>query len=88
MSNEHHDHPINFLVDKKHIDTTEDKLTGAEIKSLGSVQAGYELWQEVPGDKDILINDNDSVDIKSGMKFFSTKPTIDPGVNFRESFRR
>jgi len=80
MENKHHDHPINILVDKKLIKVTDDTLTGAEIKTLGSVPSGYELWQEVPGDKDILVNDADTVEIKSGLKFFSTKPTIDPGI--------
>jgi hypothetical protein len=80
MANEHSDHQINIFVDKKHIKVAKNTLTGAEIKTLGNVPPGYELWQEVPGDKDILVNDTDRIEIKSGMKFFSTKPTIDPGV--------
>lgn len=85
---EHKESTINIFIDKHKVEVTDSSLTGAELKSLGNVTAGYQLWLEVPGGKDIEISDNASVEIKHGMRFFSTKPTIDPGGNRHGVARR
>ena len=69
----------NIVIDKSHYKVNSDNLTGMQIKTIGSVISGYELWQEVPGKNDLLLLDDTIVEIKSGMRFFSTKSTIDPG---------
>lgn len=78
--NKHEDHPIKIKIDKNHYPVTEDSMTGLEIKRLGGVPDGYELWLEQPGDVDIEVKDTDIIEIKHGMKFFSTSPTINPGA--------
>lgn len=78
--NEHEDHPFKIKIDKNHYSVTEDSMTGLEIKRLGGVSDGYELWLEQPGDIDLEVKDSDTIEIKHGMKFFSTSPTINPGA--------
>lgn len=76
---EKNENPINILIDKKHYTFTEENVSGAQLKSIGSVPAGYQLWLQNPGSKDTQVSDTDSVHLKSGMKFFSVKPSIDNG---------
>lgn len=73
------EHEINIVIDKKHHKVLEDTMTGNQLKTLGNVPSDYELWQEVPGGIDKLVNINETIHLKSGMKFFSVKPNIDAG---------
>ncbi|MGA9837470.1 MAG: multiubiquitin domain-containing protein, partial [Gemmatimonadaceae bacterium] len=54
-----------FEVNNKEFETTESELLGAQIKTIASVPAGYQLFLEVPGEKkeDRLIADGDRVDL-------------------------
>jgi Multiubiquitin/Prokaryotic E2 family E len=52
-----------------HVDRSE--MTGAEIKALGNIPAQNRLFREVPGPgDDIAIADSDTVELKSGEKFY------------------
>lgn len=79
MSNIEHIH-IQVKVDKHNIEFEVTHTTGLELKQRGNVPLEYELWQAIPNSTDKKINDIDIVELHSGEKFFSVKPTIDPGV--------
>ena len=52
-----------------HVDRSE--MTGAEIKALGNVPPQNRLFREVPGQgDDIAIGDGDTIELKSGQKFY------------------
>jgi multiubiquitin len=52
-----------------HVDRSE--MTGAEIKALGNIPAQNRLFREVPGHgDDVAIGDNETVELKSGYKFY------------------
>jgi hypothetical protein len=52
-----------------HVDQPE--MTGAEIKALGNIPPANRLFREVPGHgDDIAIGDSDTVELKSGEKFY------------------
>jgi hypothetical protein len=76
MYNKH----FNIKIDKNHYKVTEDSMTGIQIKQLANIPNEYELWLEVPGqNEDKKIEDNEVIDIKSGLKFFSSPSYINPG---------
>jgi hypothetical protein len=54
-------------------------MTGAEIKALGGIGAGYDLWEKVPGKDDIRIPDNQSVELREGEHFYGAPSTLNPG---------
>jgi Multiubiquitin len=66
-----------------HIDKKEFKVsspqTGEQLRELGNVGPDYDLWEEVPGGQDKLIEPTDSVKLKNGMHFFSVQKSINPG---------
>ncbi|KJS03685.1 MAG: hypothetical protein VR68_00850 [Peptococcaceae bacterium BRH_c4a] len=79
MSKPENKEHINIKIDKEHYPATQEIMTGAELKVLGKVPSEYELWQEIPGQDDLKIDDNQSVNLRSGMKFLSVPPNITPG---------
>lgn len=66
-----------------HIDKQEFKVpspqTGEQLRDLGNVGSDYDLWEEVPGGQDKLIEPTDSVELKNGEHFFSVQKSINPG---------
>jgi len=69
-----------------HIDRREFKvpgptITGAQLRQLPSPPIGpdFDLYEEVPGGEDKLIEDDTVVELKNGLHFFSVPKTINPG---------
>jgi hypothetical protein len=77
----HGGHEITIHIDKKTYKVDQTSLTGAEIRKVAdpNITDQYDLWLEVPGGQDRLIEDGDSVELKDGMHFFSVPKTINPG---------
>ena len=61
---------------------THGKLTGAEIRRLADPDIGHDrdLFEIVPGGSDRKIEDNDQVEVRDGMRFFSAPARINPGT--------
>ncbi len=54
----------------------EDSLAGAAIKTLGGIPPANALFLEVPGpEPDGKIEDAETVELRSGMKFYDLPPT-------------
>lgn len=76
---EHEEH-INIIINNKHFEAPKPVMTGREIKELGGGPVEYMLIQvvgkpdPVAGGDDKVINDNDQVHLKSGMRFRIVNP--------------
>jgi hypothetical protein len=77
----HDAHEITIHIDKKTYKVEQTSLTGVGIRKVADpdISDEYDLWLEVPGGQDKLIEDGDSVELKDGMHFFSVPKTINPG---------
>jgi hypothetical protein len=77
----HDHHETTIHVDRHQFKVEQTSMTGAELRQLPSPAIGgdYDLYREVPGGEDVLVGDNDSVELKDGMHFFSVQRHITPG---------
>jgi hypothetical protein len=84
MSEHGHEHEktITIHIDRKPYKVDQTELTGAQLRQVAQPPIGgnYDLWLEVPGGEDKLIGDDESVELKNGMHFFSTQKHITPGA--------
>lgn len=72
---------ITIHVDKKEYKVEGASLTGAALRALpaSAIGAEYDLLLEVPSGEDRTIADDESVELKNGMHFFSAPRNITPG---------
>jgi hypothetical protein len=64
-----------FFVDAKKYETAQTALTGAQIKSIASVAANYQLFLEEQGETpDKAIGDGESVNLHERVKHFFAVP--------------
>jgi hypothetical protein len=56
-------------------------MTGAQLRRLAEPNIGpdYDLWQEVPGGEDNLVDDKERITLRDGMGFYSSSRDINPG---------
>lgn len=77
---------VHIRVDREEVEVrldslTDGTLTGSRIRGLVSppISADRDLFEIVPGGSDRKIGDEDSVEIRAWMRFFSAPRTINPG---------
>lgn len=73
---------FNISIDREHFAVREASLTGAQLRALPSSPIGEDrdLFEEVRGPgEDRLISDDEAVEMRNGLKFFSAPRTITPG---------
>jgi hypothetical protein len=72
---------VSIHIDKKLYKVPSGSMTASQIRGLTSPVLGddYDLYQVVPGSDDHLVADGESIDLKSGMHFFSAPRNITPG---------
>jgi Multiubiquitin len=58
-------------------------LSGAALRQLPSPPLGpdVDLWEDVPGGADVLVGDDQVVELKEGMHFFTAPANINPGAS-------
>lgn len=68
-------------IDRADYDTTATALTGAQLRQLAQPNIGQErdLWLVVPGDQDKKIANDEPVEVRHGMRFFTAPGQINPG---------
>lgn len=54
-------------------------LTGIEIRRVGEVRQDRDLFEVVPGGSDRRIENNEAVETRDGMRFFTAPQRINPG---------
>lgn len=63
-----------FINDRRY-QVEEDVLTGGQIKALDGIPPGNTLFLEVPGpEPDRKIEDAETVELRSGLKFYDLPP--------------
>jgi hypothetical protein len=68
-------------IDRNHFTVTQEKMTGAEIRQVPTPPIGpdRDLFLVVPGGSDRKIADNEVVEIRNGLRFFTAPAQINPG---------
>ncbi|MFB7976580.1 multiubiquitin domain-containing protein [Bacillus subtilis] len=73
--------PITIHIDRSAYEVFRRKITGLELRVVTSpdVAADRDLWLDVPDKRDVKVQDEDVVRLKSGMRFFTAPGRINPG---------
>lgn len=68
-------------IDRKSYKAPTTTLIGTELRALSNPAIGPErdLWQEIPGGDDHLVENHEVVQLRNGMHFYSAPATINPG---------
>jgi hypothetical protein len=82
MADHDHERQFNIQIDREHFKVTEPKLTGTQLRLLPDpdVPADRDLYQVRPGEDDLLVENDDNVEMRSGLRFFTAPGQINPGV--------
>lgn len=76
-------HPKQFeiQIDRAHFKVTSEHMTGAQLRQLSNPPIGpdRDLFEIVPGGSDKKIGNDDVVDIRNGLRFFTAPGQINPG---------
>src|SRR2546430_1849275 len=74
------DHPKQFeiQIDRPHLKVTSEERTAQHLRQLPTPPIGPErdLFKVVPGGSDLKIGNDDPVEIKSGLRFFTAPAQI------------
>lgn len=76
-----HRDAVTIHIDKKEFKLSESAMTGAQLRALPTPPIGpdRDLYEEVPGEEDILIESATVVTLRDGMHFFTAPHSINPG---------
>ncbi len=81
---EHHHHETHFeiQIDRKTYRVELKHMTGLQLRALPSPPLGpdRDLFEVVPGGSDRKIENEEVVEIRNGLRFFSTPVHINPGI--------
>lgn len=84
QAEDHHHHESHFeiQIDRTHYKVDLKRMTGLQLRALPSPPIGpdRDLFEVVPGGTDRKIGDEDVVEIRNGLRFFSAPAQITPGV--------
>ena len=76
-------HPPHFeiQIDRGHYTVTMQRMTGSQLRQVPSPPIGpdRDLFEVVPGGSDLKIGDDQGVEIRSGLRFFTAPAQINPG---------
>lgn len=77
------DHPdeFNIQIDREHYTVSEAEMTGAELRVVPPtpIPPERDLFEVVPGHPDRKIENDQPVEIRNGLRFFTAPGTINPG---------
>lgn len=75
-------HKFEIQIDRARYEVTKSVMTGAELRAVppGGIPADRDLFEVVPGAPDKKIGDNDPVEIRNGLRFFTAPAQINPGA--------
>ena len=77
-------------IDRTHYTVTSEHMTGRQLRNVPTLPIGAErdLFEVVPGGSDRKISDDQIVEIRNGIRFFTAPTQINPGNNcWRENYR-
>src|SRR5712692_1042015 len=79
-------HPhFEIQIDRTHYTVTLRQMTGLQLRHVPTPPIGpdRDLFEVVPGGSDRKIGDDDVVEIRNGLRFFTAPAQINPGVEDR-----
>jgi hypothetical protein len=78
----HHEHHLEIQIDRRHYTVHKSHMTGLELRHVPSPPIGpdRDLFEVVPGGSDRKIGDEEVVEIRNGLRFFTAPAQINPGV--------
>jgi hypothetical protein len=82
---EHHEFSIKIDKEGFHVDVA--SMTGEQLRNLPTPPVGQDrdLFLVVPGPaEDVLVGNDDLIELKEGMHFFTAPSTINPGGDARK----
>jgi hypothetical protein len=73
---------FNIQIDREHYAVHQAEMTGSELRAVPPtpIPADRDLFEVVPGHPDRKIENNDIVEIRNGLRFFTAPATINPGT--------
>jgi|SRR5579863_3481283 len=82
---EHHKelhHHFEIQIDRAHYTVTMKHMTGLQLRHVPTPPIGpdRDLFEVVPGGSDRKIGDNQEVEIRNGLRFFTAPAQINPGA--------
>lgn len=77
------EHGFQIQIDRVHYTVTQAEMTGSELRQLVSPPIGpdRDLFEVVPGHPDKKIADDQTVEIRNGLRFFTAPAHINPGAH-------
>lgn len=81
-NDKHPEHGFEIQIDRAHFTVKEDRLTGLQLRHLPNPAIGpdRDLFEVVPGGSDRKIADDQVVEIRNGLRFFTAPAQINPGA--------
>lgn len=75
------DKTFEIQIDRHHYKVASDHMTGLELRKVPNPPIGPErdLFEVVPGGSDKKIGNDDVVEIRNGLRFFTAPGQINPG---------
>jgi hypothetical protein len=76
-----HEHEFHIQIDRVHYKVTQKTMTGAQLRHVppDPIPETRDLYEVRPGETDLLIGDNDPVQMRDGLRFFTAPSHINPG---------
>ena len=76
------DKEFTIQIDRTRYEWSYEKISGIQLRTLPSppIPPNRDLFQVVPGHPDLKINDDDTVQVHDGLRFFTAPGTINPGA--------
>ncbi|MGH9280436.1 MAG: hypothetical protein ACRD12_20370 [Acidimicrobiales bacterium] len=76
---------VPILIDGQKIHAPRGSLSGSELRTLTNppIGADRDLWLDVEGDLDDLVEDTEVVELRPQMRFFTVPKVINPGSSDR-----
>lgn len=76
-----HPRVFHIQIDREHYEVLEEEMTGAQLRQVPPtpIPPERDLYEVVPGHPDRKIENDDVVEIRNGLRFFTAPGTINPG---------
>ena len=84
------DKGFTIQIDRVHYTVFDEKLSGAQLREVPPtpIPPERDIFQVVPGHDDQIVKDDDTVEIRDGLRFFTAPNTINPGTSRAGRYRR
>lgn len=72
---------FHIQIDREHYEVSEAEMSGAQLRQVPPtpIPPERDLFEVVPGHPDRKIENDDVVEIRNGLRFFTAPGTINPG---------